>query len=76
LLIFSGIPWGKGFLGQSWFADRIWLLDYLNKEMGYSVKDSYFDTTGFRSTPIGFKQDDNGIRQVSFPRIQAKIDGE
>lgn len=76
LMVYSDIPWGQGFLGQSWFANRIWLLDYLNNEMGYSDKDSDFNVTGFQSTPIGFKHDDNGIQQPSFPRIQAKIDGE
>lgn len=67
---------GQGLLGQSWFADRVWFLDYQNREMGYNNKGISYDTTGFQSAPIGFKHDDDGVRQISFPRIQAKIDGE
>ncbi|WP_155995090.1 hypothetical protein [Tuberibacillus calidus] len=76
LIVYSEIPWGKGFLGQSWFADRVWLLDYINKEMGYLSNTSSYHTNGFKCTNIWFKENQTGKREVSFPRIQAKIDGE
>jgi len=80
LILISDIPWGKawgkGFLGQSWFADRVWLLDYVNKEMGYLSDTSSYDTTGFTCTNIWFKENQTGKREYAFPRIQAKIDGE
>ncbi|HET7577960.1 MAG TPA: hypothetical protein VFK33_01675 [Bacillales bacterium] len=76
LLLLSDIPWGQGFLGQSWFADRIWKLDYLEKKMSYSQNGTDYDKNGYRSIPIGFQHDDFGNRQASFPRVQAKIDGE
>jgi len=76
LILISDIPWGKGFLGQPWFSDRVWLLDYVNKEMGYLSGTSSYDTSGFTCTNIWFKENQTGKRENSFPRIQAKIDGE
>ncbi len=76
LLVMSGIPWGHGLLGQSWFADKVWYIDYPKNEMGYSDANNHYNTDGYHSTPIGFKDESNGKRPVSFPRVQAKIDGE
>lgn len=76
LFLYSGILWGQGFLGQSWFADKIWSLDYQRNKMCYVVEDTHYNTEGYKSVPIGFKEDASGKRQVSFSRIQARIDGE
>ncbi len=76
LLVMSGIPWGQGLLGQSWFADKVWYIDYPKNEMGYTDANTNYNTEGYYSTPIGFKEESNGKRPVSFPRVQAKIDDE
>lgn len=76
LFIVKDIPWGEGFLGHTWFANKILKLDYLKCEMGYANNDSKYLVTDYQSLPISFKQDSNGKRLFSFPRIEATIDGE
>ncbi|MBD2864854.1 hypothetical protein [Paenibacillus oceani] len=67
-----------GLIGQAWFADRVWVFDYIRKQFiydpdvmaGEAMKDSP------HTVPLGFLHNDQGSRMNSFPRIQVKIDGE
>ncbi|MEF3313208.1 hypothetical protein PV433_30400 [Paenibacillus sp. GYB004] len=67
-----------GLIGQAWFADRVWVFDYILRQFIYdpdviaggAMKDSP------HTVPLGFLHNDQGSRMNSFPRIQVKIDGE
>jgi hypothetical protein len=64
-----------GMLGQAWFADRVWTVDYparrflLHRSAAPVSPDA-------RSAPLGFKADSSGARALSFPRITAVVDGD
>lgn len=67
-----------GLIGQAWFADRIWVFDYLHKQLKYNpdvTAGGWIKNSGHK-VPLGFLHNDQGSRMNSFPRIQAKIDGE
>lgn len=68
--------WGQGFLGATWFANRIWKVDYQNGEMGYLSEGEQYDSTGYRAIEVGFQRDGYGTPTMSFPRVQASVDGE
>jgi hypothetical protein len=67
---------GTGFLGRTWFAGGIWLLDYKAGTMA-TLKESWKKGLNPESlTKIGFQQDSTGARTTHFPRIQATVAGE
>lgn len=63
-----------GMLGQAWFAGRIWTWDYPGERLR-------IESTGWRATddmrrvPLGFQTDDDGNRNMDFPRINITVDG-
>jgi len=63
-----------GLLGSRWFAGRIWKFDY-PKETLSRIKEldrpAYFE-----EIPLGFRADADGVRDLNFPRITIRIDGE
>lgn len=63
-----------GMIGQQWFADRVWTIDYLNQE--FHLGCTRDDFSNGQSCPLAFMTDEKGKRLVSFPRIQATVDGE
>lgn len=65
-----------GILGQAWFADRVWTIDYLNGSFVYHAAGVDLPASSGPVVPLGFRQDGEGRRANSFPRIQASIDGE
>ncbi len=64
-----------GVLGMPWFADRVWLFDYLGERLMFAAGDEFRPSADHTCT-LGFLTDANGVRQISFPRIQATVDGE
>lgn len=66
-------PLGRsGMLGQRWFADRIWEIDYPRKRM---LLHSTIPPTSSTRVPLGFPER-NGTRLCHFGRVQVVIDGE
>jgi hypothetical protein len=70
-----GYEW-DGRLGSSWFADRVWTIDYPNRRIYFDGTKSVAPTDPSCWVPLGFKTDSTGHRTNSFPRITARIDGE
>lgn len=70
-----GTRW-DGRLGSLWFANGVWILDYLNRRLYFN--DSV--TTGPRPSqcwvPLAFQTDSLGSRTNSFPRVTGRIEGE
>lgn len=64
---------GDGFLGRTWFADRVWRLDYLGHTLTLLGAGS---TDGPHRVPLGFQVDSTGRRTTHFPRIRVEIDGD
>jgi len=64
-----------GMLGQSWFAGKSWVLDYPARRMTVYRKRVLRIPPGAKRLELGFLRDENGVRQVNFPRITITIDG-
>lgn len=64
-----------GFLGMSWFADRVWRFDYLGKELVLLDGAEPSPTAREHACPLGFALAANGRRGASYPRISTEIDG-
>ncbi|HWA59220.1 MAG TPA: hypothetical protein VG692_18350 [Gemmatimonadales bacterium] len=64
-----------GFLGQAWFADRVWMFDYpAHALVGYRDSVSLGGTACW--VGLGFQVDSVGRRTVNFPRVPAVVDGD
>jgi hypothetical protein len=69
---------GDGMLGRTWFADRVWRLDYPGRKLlllGEGPSDSAAARSPHR-VPLGFQIDSAGQRTTHFPRIRVAIDGD
>jgi hypothetical protein len=67
-----------GMLGRTWFADRVWRLDYPAHTLtllGDGTPASA-STSGTHRVPLGFQADSAGRRTTHFPRIRVEIDGD
>ena len=65
-------PEYDGLLGQAWFADRVWRIDYPQHELALLGRPDSLGT----QVPLWFMSDSAGARLLSFPRIQVTVDGE
>jgi hypothetical protein len=65
----------EGMLGQAWFADRIWTFDYPDRKL-LLHEAAPAPETGAHTTRLGFRTDSTGKRALSFPRIEAVVDGD
>lgn len=66
-----------GFLGSGWWANRVWQIDYLRREL-WLYQHSVL-TTGAANAhviPLAFRTSGSGARQTNFARIRAVIDGD
>ena len=57
-----------GMLGQAWFRDRVWLVDYASRRLAVSPSEP---TDGWAKAPLGLAR-----AGPTFPRIQVEVDGE
>lgn len=65
-----------GMLGMPWFADRVWIFDYLNNKVVQVQDRNEEKPLDGHVCELGFLKDEQGTRQLSFPRVQAAIDGD
>jgi hypothetical protein len=65
-----------GFLGRSWFADRIWVLDYPGKALSIWPAGSPAMPAGPHQVALGFLQNVVRRRPTNFPRIRVLVDGD
>ena len=72
----SGQPRETGFLGQYWFADRVWTFDYPGRRLLLRSPGDLPPHDPARRISLGFKTGPGGKRMSHFPRIPVKIDGE
>jgi hypothetical protein len=63
-----------GLLGQAWFADRVWVLDYRRHTLRLLPSPPSMEAT--HTVVLGFQTDSLGNRLTSFPRIRISIDGD
>jgi len=64
-----------GMLGQAWHAGRRLVFDYPAGTLTELAPESPLPETA-ASVLLGFKTDDEGVRELDFPRLTATIDGE
>jgi hypothetical protein len=69
--------WQKedGFLGTTWFQDRVWTFDYPQRQLLLHSNDGSIRTPG-RVVPLGFRTDSSGRRDAHYPRIAVEVDGD
>ena len=60
-------------LGQVWFRERIWTLDYLSGEM--TLHEAAPAATCGKTTALHFRKDENGEQTHHYPRVDVEIDG-
>lgn len=69
-------PARDGFMGASWYADRIWVLDYLHHSLGMMPNGSPAAPRGPHQIPLTFEHDATGRRGTNFGRIEFAVDGD
>ncbi len=65
-----------GFLGRTWFAGRVWRLDYPRHTLSQLSAPRVSGDQPEHRVPIGFQTDSAGHRTTNFPRIRVEIDGD
>jgi hypothetical protein len=65
-----------GFLGQRWFADRVWTFDYPGRRLFFHGSEPVTSIPTQCWVPLGFQTDSAGHRTFNFPRITAVVDGD
>lgn len=65
-----------GMLGQSWFAGRVWRIDYIRKEMTAVPHNMAPDTDAEHSVAMGFRTDSTGRRLSNYPSISITVAGK
>jgi hypothetical protein len=63
-----------GFLGTRWFAGRVWKIDY--PRQSFSVLPKFTPAAEDRPLALGFPTDENGKRELDFPRVEIVVDGK
>jgi hypothetical protein len=63
----------SGLLGQQWFAGRTWTWDYIHHQLLFRANGD-LPKAGHR-VQLAFKNDNNGKRELNFPRISITVDG-
>ncbi|OJJ23043.1 hypothetical protein BKI52_01440 [marine bacterium AO1-C] len=66
----------EGLLGASWFANKVWNFDYLNKTLSIVQKLEWPKVMTKHQINLGFQKDKNGQKTTHFPRIPIVIEGD
>ena len=65
-----------GMLGREWYANKIWLIDYRNKQM-FAIESYSEDILSISATiPVSFRKDTSGSISNHLPGVQVVIDGD
>ena len=67
------VGYDDGRLGQRWFADRIWMLDYEAKTFSLHASSDNLSFPAAHTVPLAFQTDAEGNRTNHHPRITATI---
>lgn len=65
-----------GIMGQGWFGDRVWTLDYPGRKLLYHETDKPTPSEKMRKLPLGFRLNEKGDRSSNYPRIEVSIGGK
>lgn len=65
-----------GFLGRTWFADRVWVFDYPARTLSIMTSGGVEPGRSPHIVTLGFQADSAGQRTSHFPRIRVEIDGD
>ncbi|MEK6798638.1 MAG: hypothetical protein AABZ12_06725 [Planctomycetota bacterium] len=64
-----------GMLGDAWFAERVWTLDYPNRRLVLHGDGAYAVPEGANTVPLHFKMSDEGKRLSNYMRIDIGVAG-
>jgi len=62
-----------GILGESWFAGRVWTLDYIDKRLLMQPKAPPNSSEKAHRIDMGLRKQEPGSRSVHYPRIEVTI---
>lgn len=65
-----------GFLGRTWWAERVWTIDYPGKRLFVRPTGELPTHEPDQVVPLGFQTDSGGARTTHFPRVRAAVDGD
>jgi len=72
----DGIPARDGFLGNGWFAGRVWVFDYPGHRLLVRAEHTSPEPLGGATIPLGFKNGSGGGYAPWFPRVRVAVDGD
>jgi hypothetical protein len=64
-----------GIIGQGWFGDRVWTLDYPGRKLIYHVEGKAAHSDKAHRVELGFRKNELGQRAINYPRIEVEIAG-
>lgn len=67
---------GDGFLGRTWFAGRVWALDYPGGTLGLVLGWDPEAVAEEHRVALGFQTDSAGRLTTHFPRVRVEVDGD
>ena len=67
---------GDGFLGRTWFAGRVWALDYPGRALGLVLGWDPDAVAREHRVPLGFRTDSAGRLTTHFPRVRVEVDDD
>lgn len=65
-----------GIIGQGWFGDRVWTLDYPGRKMMVHPDGKVTTSEKAHLLELGFRTNDQGKRIMNYPRIEVSIAGK
>ncbi len=65
-----------GIIGQGWFADRVWTLDYPGRKLIYHAEGKAVGSDKAHRVELGFRKNEQGQRAINYPRIEVEVAGE
>lgn len=65
-----------GILGQGWFQDRVWTYNFPDQKLIYHEDGKASWSEGAHKLEMGFRKNSQGVRIMSYPRIEVTISGK
>ena len=72
----GALPARDGFLGNAWFAGRVWTFDYPDRRLLVRDADPSPTPLGGATVPLGFKNGPVGGDSPWFARLRVAVDGD
>jgi hypothetical protein len=65
-----------GILGQSWFGDRVWTLDYPGRKLTFHTEGKAASSEQAHRMGLEFRKNKEGQRAINYPRVEISVAGK